>query len=161
MPEKIEVLVDGGAASAGPPLGPALGSLGVNIVQIVNAINAQTKEFSGMKVPVKIVVDRETKKFEITVGTPPASALILKELGAEKGSGKSGTEKLGNITMQQTIKIAMMKREGLLGKSLKKAVKEVIGTCISMGVTVESKNPREIQKDVDAGMYNELLVERE
>lgn len=160
MPEKIEVLVDGGAATAGPPLGPALGPLGVNIMQVVNAINTQTKQFSGMKVPVKVIIDRETKKFEISVGTPPASALILKELGKEKGSGKSGTENLGDLTMVQAIKIAKMKGDGILGKNLKKAVKEVIGTCISMGVTVEGKNPRDAQKDIDAGLHNEALDEK-
>ena len=81
MAETIEVLVEGGKASAGPPLGPALGPLGVNVMQVVNAINEKTKHFDGMKVPVKVIVDPKTKGFEIEVGTPPVTALILKELG--------------------------------------------------------------------------------
>ena len=91
MPETIEALVDGGKASAGPPLGPALGPLGVNIGAIVGEINNKTKNFDGMKVPVKIIVDEKTKEFTITIGTPPTSALILKELGIEKGGQESGS----------------------------------------------------------------------
>ncbi len=87
MPEKIEALVDGGKASAGPPLGPALGPLGVNIGQIVSEINKKTKDFAGMKVPVVIIVDPKTKDFTITVGTPPASSLIKQELGVDTAPG--------------------------------------------------------------------------
>jgi len=83
MADTIKALVDGGKASAGPPLGPALGPLGVNIIQIVNTINDKTKQFEGMKVPVKVIVDPKTKKFEVEVGTPPASSLILNELKLE------------------------------------------------------------------------------
>ncbi|HDJ50955.1 MAG TPA: 50S ribosomal protein L11, partial [Thermoprotei archaeon] len=84
MPKQvIEVLVEGGKATPGPPLGPALGPLGVNVAQVVKAINEATKEFEGMKVPVKVIVDVATRQFEIEVGLPPTSALILKELGIE------------------------------------------------------------------------------
>jgi len=161
MAEKLELLVDGGAATAGPPLGPALGPLGINIVQIVAAINDKTKEFKGMKVPVRLVVDTKTKEFTIEVGTPPASALIIKEAGIEKGSGKSKTENVGNISIQQAVKIAKMKQDSLLGKNMKKAVKEVVGTCVSMGVTVEGKSPKDVLKDIDAGFYNEVLIEKQ
>lgn len=162
MPEKIEVLVEGGAATPGPPLGPALGPLGVNIVQIVSQINAKTKDFAGMKVPVKITIDPKTKSFDISVGTPPTSALLLKEIGKETGAkgekDKPGKETVGNITMQQAIKVAKMKSSSILGKDLRKSVKEVIGTCTSMGITVEEKPPKQILKDIDAGFYNEVLM---
>ncbi len=154
MTEKIEALVEGGKASAGPPLGPALGPLGVNIMQIINTINEKTKQFDGMKVPVKVLVDPKTKDFEIEVGTPPASSLIFKELGLEKGSGSAGTHKVGNLTVDQAIKVAKMKYENLLGKELKHKTKEVIGTCVSIGVTVEGKKPQEIQKAIDEGKYD-------
>ena len=72
----VELLVSGGQATAGPPLGPALGPLGVNVMMIVNKINELTKDYAGMKVPVKVAVDPETKEFEVSVGTPTASALI-------------------------------------------------------------------------------------
>ena len=154
MSETIEALVEGGKASAGPPLGPALGPLGVNIMQIINTINDKTKQFDGMKVPVKVIIDPKTKNFEIEVGTPPASSLIFKELGLEKGSGSAGTHKIGNLTVDQAIKIAKMKYDNLLGKELKHKTKEVIGTCVSIGVTVEGKKPQEIQKAIDEGEFD-------
>jgi large subunit ribosomal protein L11 len=154
MAETIKALVEGGKASAGPPLGPALGPLGVNIMQIINTINEKTKQFDGMKVPVKVIVDPKTKDFQIEVGTPPATSLILKELGLEKGSGSAGTHKIGDITVDQAIKVAKMKYDNLLGKELKQKTKEVIGTCVSIGITVEGKTPQEVQKAIDEGEYD-------
>ncbi len=154
MTETIEALVEGGKATAGPPLGPALGPLGVNIMEIINTINDKTKEFNGMKVPVKVIVDPKTKKFEVNVGTPPAASLILKELGAEKGSGAPSSHKIGDLTVDQAIKVAKMKYDNLLGKELKHKTKEIIGTCVSLGVTVEGKKPQEIQKLIDDGEFD-------
>jgi len=107
-----------------------------------------------MKVPIKVIVDPKTKKFEIEVGTPPSSSLILKELRLDKGSGTPSTRKIGNLTVDQAIKVAKMKQDGLLGKNLKKKTKEVIGTCVSMGITVEGKKPQEVQKAIDDGVYD-------
>lgn len=154
MAETIKALVEGGKASAGPPLGPALGPMGVNIMQIINTINDKTKEFDGMKVPVKVIINPKTKNFKIEVGTPPAASLILNEIGKEKGSGSPSTHKIGDITIDQAIKVAKMKFDSLLGKNLKEKTKEIIGTCISIGVTVERKNPKEIRKAIDEGEYN-------
>ena len=153
----VELIVNGGQANAGPPLGPALGPLGVNIVAIVNKINEITKEYAGMKVPVKISVDTEEKTFEITVGTPTSSALIVAELKVEKGSGTPNTVKIGDLSMEQILKIAKIKGPQLLSPTVKKATKELLGTCVSLGVTVEGKDPREVQKDVDAGNYEQLF----
>ena len=158
MAETVKALVDGGKASAGPPLGPALGPLGVNIMQIINMINDKTKQFQGMKVPVTVKVDPKTKKFDVEVGTPPASSLIVHELKIEKGSGKPSINKVGNLTVDQAIKVAKMKSDNLLGKNLKKKTKEIIGTCVSMGVTVEGKTPQEIQKAIDDGVYDAKFV---
>ena len=154
MAETIKALVDGGKASAGPPLGPALGPLGVNIMQIINTINDKTKQFDGMKVPVKVIIDSKTKDFEIEVGTPPATSLILKELGLEKGSGSAGTHKIGDLSVDQAIKVAKMKYDNLLGKELKQKTKEIIGTCVSVGISVEGKTPQEIQKAIDEGEFD-------
>ncbi len=154
MSETIKALVEGGKASAGPPLGPALGPLGVNIMQIINTINDKTKQFDGMKVPVKVIVDPKTNNFEIEVGTPPAASLILKELGAEKGSGAPSTHKIGDLTVDQAVKVAKMKYDNLLGKELKQKTKQNIGTCVSLGVTVEGKKPQENQKAIDEGEFD-------
>ena len=159
MSEKkvVEALVSGGQATAGPPLGPALGPLGVNVLAIVNKINEVTKNYAGMKVPVKITVDAETKEFEVSVGTPTTSALIVSELGVAKGSGAPKTEKVGNLSMAQVVRVAKIKRSKLLARDLRAAVKEVLGTCVSMGVTVEDKEPREAQKEIDEGKYDALF----
>ncbi len=153
----VELIVSGGQANAGPPLGPALGPLGVNIVAIVNKINEVTKEYAGMKVPVKISVDTEEKTFEVTVGTPTASALIVAELKVEKGSGTPNSVKIGDLSMEQMVRIAKIKGPQLLAPTVKKATKELLGTCVSLGVTVEGKDPREVQKEVDAGNYEQLF----
>lgn len=149
--KEIEVLVSGGQATAGPPLGPALGPLGVNVLQVVNRINELTKPYSGMKVSVKVIVDLETKGFEVIVGTPSAAALIVKELGIEKGSGSPKAEKVGDISLESVKRIAEIKMADSYAKDLKGAMKEVLGTCLSMGVTVEGKDPREVQRELDRG----------
>jgi len=153
----VDLLVSGGQANAGPPLGPALGPLGVNTMAIVTKINELTKDYAGMKVPVKVAVDVEDKTFEVTVGTPTASALIVSELKIEKGSGTPNTEKVGNLTMEQVVRIAKVKRPQLLASTLKSATKELIGTCVSIGVTVEGKDPREVQDEIDQGTYEDLF----
>ena len=157
----VEALVSGGKATAGPPLGPALGPLGVNVMAIVNKINELTTSYAGMKVPVKITVDVETKEFEVNVGIPTTSALIVSELGIEKGSKTPKHESVGDLSMDQILKIAKMKREGLLAKDLKRAVKEILGTCVSMGVNVEGRHPPEIQREIDEGKYDELFKEEQ
>src|SRR5215217_1068742 len=119
----VSALVTGGEASAGPPLGPALGPLGINVLQVVNTINDKTKDFSGMKVPVKVEVDSETKKFTVEVGIPPTTALIAKEAGITKGSGTSGTNYAGDLSMASAVKIAKMKIDGSYAKDLRGAVK--------------------------------------
>ncbi|BAW32211.1 MAG TPA: 50S ribosomal protein L11 [Methanothermobacter sp.] len=157
--ETIEILIDGGKATPGPPLGPALGPYGVNMMQIVEEINKKTENFEGMKVPVKITIDTETKEFEIQVGTPPTTALIMAELGIEKGSQDPGMDKIADISIEQVLKVAKMKSDSLLAKDYKSAVKEIMGTCVSMGITVNGKDPREVQKEIDNGVYDKLLEE--
>ncbi len=146
MAQVVEVLVEGGKASPGPPLGPALGPMGVNVAQVVKAINEKTKDYAGMQVPVRIEIDPNTKEFTISIGTPPTTALIKKELGIEKGSGNARTEKVGDLSLEQVVKIARMKKDNSLSYDIKGVVLEVLGTCVSMGVTVEGKDPREVQK---------------
>ncbi len=159
MPQVVEVLVEGGKASPGPPLGPAIGPLGLNVKQVVDEINKATKGFEGMQVPVKILVtDPKKKTFEIEVGVPPVSQLIKKEIGAPKGASEPGHGSVGNLTMEQVVRIAKAKVEQMLASDLKTATKEVIGTALSMGVTVEGKDPREVQHEIDEGVYDEVFT---
>lgn len=198
----IEALVDAGKATPAPPLGPSLAAYKVNIGKIVQDINEKTKEYEGMKVPVKIIIDDETKEHEIEVGLPPVSSLIRKELGLkkiapekeeteeekeetpekeeeeaepkeeekkevegkeeEKVEEKKPKEKVereivGNLTIDQCIKITKMKRDSLLARDMKKAVKEIIASVVSMPLTIEGKNPKEILKEIDEGKYDNKL----
>jgi large subunit ribosomal protein L11 len=156
-PQKISSLVTGGGASAGPPLGPALGPLGVNIMEVIKAINEKTKDFEGMKVPVTVLVDPDTKKWDIEVGIPSASALILKEAGIQKGSGASGTEWVGDVTIDLIAKIANTKLEKSYASSLKSVAKTIIGTCLTLGIKVEGKTPKEITAEITEGKWDEKL----
>jgi large subunit ribosomal protein L11 len=158
MADTVEVLVEGGRATPGQPLGPALGPLGVNIPKVVAEINNKTRAFDGMKVPVKIIIDSKTKDFEVKVGTPPTSSLISKELGVEKGSGSPKASKVGNLSIAQAIKIAEMKGDSLMGKDLKMRVLEVVGTCTSMGVTIEGMEPKVARNEILAGKFDQQLA---
>ena len=155
----VQVLVEGGKATAAPPLGPALGPIGVNIGQVVADINKKTSGFEGMQVPVKVIVDPSTKKYKIEIGTPPSSGLLKKEAGIEKGSGNPKTDKVADILIEQVIKIAKMKEDVLLGKTLKEKIKEIIGTCNSMGILVEGKPAVEAIADVNAGKFDKEIRE--
>lgn len=153
--QRVSSLVTGGGASAGPPLGPALGPLGVNIMQVINAINDKTKEFEGMKIPVTVVVDTDTKEYDIEVGIPSAAALIMKEANINKGSGASGTEWVGDITIDSVIKVAKTKLESSYASSLKSVTKTIIGTCMALGVKIDGKTPKEMTAEINDGKWNE------
>lgn len=157
--ESVDVLVEGGKATAAPPLGPALGPLGVNIGQVVSDINKKTADFKGMKVPVKVTVDKETKTFTISVGTPPSANLIMKEAGVEKGAANPLAEKIADLRIEQIIKIAKMKQDALLGKDNFARVKEICGTCNSMGILVEGKPARDTIADIDKGLFKDKILQ--
>ena len=144
--QTIDLLIEGGKATPGPPLGPTLAPMGINIVKVIAEINEKTKAFQGMKVPVKVTVDTVTKAFEIKVGLPPTSQLLLKEAGIEKGSGTAST---GDITLEKVVKVAKIKAEHSLSRDIKNMVKEVLGTCVSLGLKIDGKDPKLVQKEVD------------
>lgn len=156
MEKTIDAIVEGGKATAGPPLGPALGPLGVNAGQVIAKINEQTKAFSGMKVPVKVIVNTDTKEFEIEVGSPPTAEIIKKEAGIEKGAGNREAP-AGDISLEKIVEIAKAKTNSL-GKGLKDNVKEVLGSCVSIGVTIDSKNAKDVCKEIDEGKHDSLLA---
>ena len=152
--QTVSALVTGGQASAGPPLGPTLGPLGVNILQIVTAINEKTKDFEGMKVPVTVNVDKSTKKWTVEVGIPSAAALILKEAGIQKGSGTSGATWVGDISPDAVVKVAKLKIDSSYALNIKSASKEIIGTCLALGVKIDGKNPKEATAELEAGKWD-------
>lgn len=158
MGEKtVNAIVEGGKATAGPPLGPGLAPLGVNVGQVVAKINEDTKAFAGLKVPVKVVVDTASKGFRIVVGSPPTGELVKKAAGIEKGSGTKDA-KAGNISFSALVEIANGTKAKSQGKTLKEIAREVAGTCLSMGVTIEGKDAKQVEKEIKEGKYNSILA---
>lgn len=157
----ISTLVEGGSASAGPPLGPELGPLPTNVGEVVSAINEKTADFEGMEVPVDVIVDTETGDFEIEVGKPPMAALIKDEIGLASGSGEPNVNKVADMEFETACKVARMKASDLLAMDLRGAVKEVIGSAQSMGVTVDGKDAYEVQQEIDEGKYDDRIEAEE
>ena len=153
----VKALVTGGSASGGPPIGPAVGPTGINIKDVVDTVNEKTMLFKGLTVPVRIECDPVTKRFEIFVETPSTASLLLKELGIEKGSINSSEKKAGDLTLEQVIKVVDAKKDIFLAKTFKNAVKTVLGTALSVGATVEGKDPRVVQKKIDDGEYDDKI----
>ena len=153
----VRALITGGAASGGPPIGPAVGPTGINIKDVVDAVNEKTMLFKGLTVPVRIECDPETKQFEIFVETPSTASLLLKELGIEKGSINSSEQKAGDLTLEQVINVTNAKKDIFLSRTFKNAVKTVLGTALSIGATVEGNDPRVVQKKIDNGDYDDKI----
>jgi len=152
-------IVSGGEASGGPPIGPALGPLGVNIMAVVNRINELTAEYGGTKVPVEVTIDTDTRQFTVKVGMLSTYALLTQTLGITKGSATPNSEYVGDLSFDRLVDIAKRKREGLLAASLRAAVNEILGTCRSMGVTVDGKPASEVGALIKAGAYDEKLTD--
>lgn len=158
MAGTIEALVPGGEATPGPPLGPELGPTPVDVQAVVGEINDQTAAFDGTEVPVTIDYE-DDGSFEIEVGVPPTAALIKDEAGFETGSGEPQKDFVADLSIDQVKQIAEQKLPDLLAYDLKGAAKEVVGTCTSLGVTIEGENPREFKKRLDSGEYDDRFAE--
>lgn len=154
MTEKISALIEGGNASAGPPLGPALGPTPANIGEVVNKINEETKDYKDIEVPVEVEVDEDTGDFEINIGSPPVSALVKKEMYLDKLSSEPGEKIIGDMKIDQAIKIARSVKDNTLARTDKAVVKEVLGSLVSMGIKVDNKDPREVMEEVEEGEYD-------
>jgi len=153
----VKLLVEGGSMSPGPALAQQLGPMGINMGQVISDINKATESFKGTKVPVELNVDPSTKEFTINVRSPPVSELLKKELNLEKGAGDHKKEKVGNIAIEQIISIAKAKLPENLENNLKNMVKTVNGTCVSLGILVESKEAIETAKDIENDIYEKEI----
>ena len=154
---KLKLLVDAGAMKPSPAISQKLGPLGINLGRVIAEVNKATEKYKGMKVPVILDIDVKTKNFTITPLTPPTTELLKKEVNAEKGSPMPNKVKIGNLAIEQIVKIAKMKKEDMMASSLKKAVKTVLASCISLGILVESKEPKQVIEEVDQGVYDEII----
>lgn len=163
MKEEIKFLIEGGKASPAI-ISPKIAPYNLNVNEVVKEVNEKTREYSGMEVSIKLIVDKEKKSFEVEVDVPPVSSLIKKELGIEKAKiteeeKAKGITSIADLKMEQVVKIAKMKKESLLTKDLKSAVKVVLGSIVSMPITVEGKKAKEIIKEVDEGKWDEIIKE--
>lgn len=158
MAGTIEVLVPGGQATPGPPLGPELGPTPVDVQAVVNEINDRTAAFDGTEVPVTVTYE-DDGSFEIDVGVPPTAALIKDEAGFETGSGTPQSDFVADLSVDQVRTIAEQKLPDLLAYDVKNAAKEVAGTCVSLGVTIEGEDARTFKQRVDEGEYDDALAE--
>ncbi len=156
---KISLLVDGSDMKPGPAISQKLGPAGINMGKFIQEVNKATSAFKGMKVPVEAEVDTKTKTFVISVKSPPVAELLKKEAGIEKGSGKPNKFKSANISIEQAIKVAQTKLPNMLSKNLKLALKSVLGSCVSLGIIVESKDPREVIQEIEQGKYEKEIKE--
>jgi len=154
---KVKLIVDGGGMKPGPAVAQQLGPMGINLGKVISDVNAATSSFKGVKVPVELDVDPKTKTYTIAVFSPPVAELIKKELGLEKGSGEPHKIKMGNIAIETLIGIAKQKMPNLLAKNLKSAVKLIVGSCVSLGILIENKEAKEIEKDIDAGVFDKEI----
>lgn len=153
----IKLMVEGGDMKPGPAIAQQLGPMGINIGKVLSDVNAATKEFKGMTVPVNLDVDAKTKTYVIKVLSPSVSALLKKELGIESGSGARKKAVVGNISMEQIISIAKTKHNSMLAKDFLSAVTSVVGSCMSMGLLIDSKDPKEIIQDIKDGKYDKEI----
>jgi len=156
---KVNLLVEGGAMTPGPALAQKLGPLGIDIGKVISDVNKATESFKGTKVPVELDVDSATKKYTIKVSTPPMAELLKKEAGLEKGSGEHKNVKVGNLAIEQVIAVAKLKLPNMLERNLKSAVKSTVGTCVSLGLLIESKLAKDVAIEVEEGVYDKLIAE--
>lgn len=156
---KINLLVDGGDMKPGPAISQKLGPAGINLGKFIQEVNKATSAFKGMKVPVEAEVDTKTKTFTLTVKSPPVAELLKKEAHIELGSGKPNKFKSANLSIEQVISVAKTKLPNMLSKNLKLALKSVIGSCVSLGILVESKDPKEVIKEITQGVYDKEIQE--
>jgi large subunit ribosomal protein L11 len=156
MAGTIEVLVPGGQANPGPPLGPELGPTPVNVQDVVQQINDETAAFDGMEVPVTVEYE-DDGSFTIEVGVPPTAELVKDEAGFDTGSGEPQKNFVADLTVEQVKKIAEQKSSDLLAYDSFNGAKEVVGTCTSLGVTIEGNDPREFKKRMEDGEYDDVF----
>ena len=132
----IKLQIQAGQANPAPPVGPALGQHGVNIMEFCKAFNAKTQEMSGKLIPVEITVFAD-RSFTFITKTPPAASLLLEALGIQKGSGEPNREKIGTVTNAQLKQIAEIKMPDLNASDVESAVRMIAGTARSMGIVVK------------------------
>lgn len=160
MLKVVNLKIKGGEASE-KQLGPAISQLGLDVKKVIEEINKKTEKFKGMEVKIKLMVDEETKEYEIEIKPPTTTELLLKAVGASKPSGDPMHQKIGDLPFEKMVEIAIMKKPDLLAKSLKAAVKTILSSARSIGITVDGKDPKQVTREVEEGLYDAVLAKYE
>ena len=155
----MKLIVEGGNMKPGPAVAQKLGPAGINMGKLIQDVNDATKDFGGIKVPVNVDVNTKTKTYKIEVSSPSVAEMLKKEFALEKGSGQPHKIKMANAAIEQLIKIAKMKESGMLSKDFKSSLKSIVGSCVSLGILVENKDPKAVEKEIDKGVYDSLIKE--
>ena len=154
---EIRLVVNGGEMKPGPTLSQKIGPLGLNLGKLISDVNKATIEFKGMKVPIILNIDTKTKNITVKTLTPSVSELLKKEMGTPKGSGVPNKLKIGNMPIETIIKVAKTKQKDMLVNGIKEAVISVLGTAKSVGLLIESKDPKEIIEEIKEGKYDQEI----
>ena len=153
----VRLRVKGGRTTPAPPLGPTLSQYGLPVDRVVAEINELTKPYEDMEVTVVVLVDEATGRYRVDVVSPTTSSLLLKFAGVQEPSGDPAHKIIGNVSLEDAIRVAITKKLELNAKTLKAAVKSVISTARTIGLRVNGKDPKEVLKEIDAGLHDELF----
>ena len=157
----VNVKVRGGQAKPEPPISDIASKLGLDVNALVDAINKATERYKDFEVQVKIIIDEETKEFDIEVKPPTTTELLLKAVGAKEPSGDPMHKKIGDLPFEKIVEIAILKKPSLNAKTLKAAVKTIIGSARSIGITIDGKDGKQVTKEVEDGIYDAMLAKYE
>ena len=162
LSEEIELkaVVTGGKVSPSQ-LPPSLSKYGLDTSKIAKEASDLTKDYEGMKLKLLIIVNKEKGSYKINIKPPSITEILLKLTGASKPSGDPKNVKIGNLSFEQIIRAAILKKPDLTAKTLKAAVKTVLGSARSIGLTVDDKDPKDIIKEIKEGKYDDLLKKHE
>lgn len=153
--------IRGGQAKPEPPLTDIAKTIGVNVEHLVSEVNEKTSRYKDFDVRVKIIVDEDTKEYEIEVKPPTTTELLLHAVGAKEPSGDPMHQKIGDLPFEKIVEIAILKKPSLNAKTLKAAVKTIIGSARSIGITIDGKDGKQVIREIEGGHYDAVLAKYE
>ncbi len=157
----VNVKVRGGQAKPEPPISDLASKYGLDVNKLVEEINRLTERYKEFEVQVKIIIDEETKEYELEIKPPTTTELLLHAVGAKEPSGDPMHQKIGDLPFEKIVEIAIMKKPGLNAKTLKAAVKSIIGSARSIGITIDGKDGKQVTREVEDGVYDAVLAKYE
>lgn len=153
--------IRGGQAKPEPPITDAANIIGLNAKELADQVNSKTSRYKGFNVAVKIIVNEDTREYEIEVKPPTTTELLLQAVGVEEPSGNPAQQKIGDLSFEKIVEIAILKKPSLNTRTLKAAVKTIIGSARSIGITIDGKDGKQVTREIDEGLYDNILAKYE